>query len=129
MMPGDPTPVQGGQTGLATGAAKGCLHLLGELTIEAVGTVVLGVATTASLAAVFVLAQLARRHSPAASCAFAALAVLGVAHGIRRLRRPKEQRTRLGRRSAAVTGGLGLWLLACLGYASFGTALDLGSGL
>ncbi|MEV7600722.1 hypothetical protein AB0O91_25460 [Kitasatospora sp. NPDC089797] len=126
--PGDPTPVPGGQTGLLVGAARTSLGCLGELGLELVGGAVLAVLTTASLAAVLVLAITVHRASPAGAYALAALGLLGLLHGIRHHRRPAERRSRPGRITARVTGGLGVWLILCVGYASFGDVLDLSSG-
>ncbi|MEU4119220.1 hypothetical protein AB0F71_32595 [Kitasatospora sp. NPDC028055] len=131
--PGDPTPVPGGQVGLATGLTTGLARhsagCLGEFVLEAVGGVVLLALTTASLAGAFLLTQTLHRASPAAAYALAAAGLLGLVHGIRHRRRPKEQRSRLGRITAGIVGALGLWLILCVGYASFDSAFGLNIGL
>ncbi|MFE7527579.1 hypothetical protein ACFU7Y_17935 [Kitasatospora sp. NPDC057542] len=66
---------------------------------------------------------------PAGAYGLAALGLLGIVHGIRHRRRPKEQRTRTGRVTAAVTGALGFWLVLCVGYASFDAAFGLDLGI
>ncbi|MER7707781.1 hypothetical protein ABTX81_33415 [Kitasatospora sp. NPDC097605] len=125
--PGDPTPV----TGPVHGPVRGCLssigEFLGELLLEAVLGTLLTLLTTGSLVAAFVLARLAYRQSPALACALGAVAVLVTVLGVRQLRRPGERRGRLGRILAVLTAGLGVWLLACVFYASFSDALDLAS--
>ncbi|GAA1393241.1 hypothetical protein GCM10009639_26100 [Kitasatospora putterlickiae] len=125
--PGDPTPV----TDPVHGPLCGCLHAIGEflgdLVLEVVGGTLLALLTTASLAGAFVLAELAHRQSPALAYALGAAAVLVTALGVRQLRRPRERRGRLGRILAAVTAGLGVWLLLCVFYASLREALDLAS--
>ncbi|MEV6973030.1 hypothetical protein [Kitasatospora sp. NPDC093806] len=119
--PGDPTPV--------VASEAGCLRAIGDflldLVTEAVGGAVLAVVTTGSLVVLFVGAELAHRRSPALAYGLGVLAVAVIALGVRQLRRPKERRGRLGRVLAAVTAGLGVWLLPCVGYASLRTALDL----
>ncbi|MFE3873929.1 hypothetical protein ACFXPX_05930 [Kitasatospora sp. NPDC059146] len=131
--PGDPTPVPGGQVGLATGLATGLARdsagCLGEFVLETVGGVLLLALTTGSLAGAFFLAQTLHRTSPAAAYALAAAGLCGLVHGIRHRRRPKEQRTRLGRITTGIAGALGLWLILCVGYASFDTAFGLNIGL
>lgn len=127
--PGDPTPVPGGQVGLATGLARDSTGCLGEFVLEAVGGVLLLALTTASLAGAFFLARTLHQASPGAGYALAALGLPGLVHGIRHRRRPKEQRSRLGRITAGITGVLGLWLILCVGYASFDTAFGLNIGL
>ncbi|MFB7476260.1 hypothetical protein [Kitasatospora sp. NPDC056184] len=121
--PGDPTPV----TDPPRGPVRGCLHAIGEFLLELVGEVLLGVLATASLAAAFLLAELAYRLSPALSYALGAVGVLVVVLGVRQLRRPRERRGRRGRVLAAATAGLGVWLLLCVFYASLSDALDLAS--
>ncbi|MFE6864996.1 hypothetical protein ACFVFS_00400 [Kitasatospora sp. NPDC057692] len=121
--PGDPTPV----TDPPHGPVRGCLRAIGEFLLELVGEALLVVLTTASLAAAFVLAELAHRRSPALAYALGAAGVLVVVLGVRQLRRPKERRGRSGRVLAAVTAGLGVWLLLCVLYASLRDALDLAS--
>ncbi|MFE3499241.1 hypothetical protein [Kitasatospora sp. NPDC059160] len=131
--PGDPTPVPGGQVGLATGLATGLARdsagCLGEFVLETVGGVLLLALTTGSLAGAFFLAQTLHRTSPAAAYALAAAGLYGLVHGIRHRRRPKEQRTRFGRITAGIAGALGLWLILCVGNASFDTAFGLNIGL
>ncbi|MER7844019.1 hypothetical protein ABTZ03_08715 [Kitasatospora sp. NPDC096077] len=121
--PGDPTPVPGGQTGLLVGLTRRTLGCVGELLLELVGGAVLVVLTTGSLVVSFVLAQALYAASPAAAYALAAVGLLGLLHGIRHRRRPKEERSRLGRITAGVTGLLGFWLILCVGYASVDVAL------
>ncbi|WP_380280818.1 hypothetical protein [Kitasatospora purpeofusca] len=121
--PGDPTPV----SDPPHGPVRGCLHAIGEFLLELAGEALLGVLTTASLVAAFVLAELAHRRSPVLAYALGAAAVLVVVLGVRQLRRPKERRGRLGRILAALTAGLGVWLLLCVCYASLRGALDLAS--
>lgn len=124
-LPGDPTPVDDP----AHGPVRGCLTAIGEFLGELVGELVLGtllaLLTTASLAGVFVLAELAHRQDPLLAYALGLAAVLLVLLGVRQSRRPKERRGRVGRVLAAATAGLGVWLLACVGYASLHEALDL----
>ncbi|MFJ9773152.1 hypothetical protein ACIRVF_18245 [Kitasatospora sp. NPDC101157] len=127
--PGDPTPVPGGQVGLLTGAARESTGCLGELLVELVGGTLLVALTTGSLAAAFFLAQALHRASPVGAYGLAALGLLGLAHGIRHRRRPKERRGRLGRITAKITGALGFWLVLCVLYASFGTAFGPDIGL
>ncbi|WP_371501162.1 hypothetical protein OG871_30235 [Kitasatospora sp. NBC_00374] len=116
--PGEPTPVPGGQIGCAAGLARGLGRLVGETAVELVGGAVLGVLATASLAAVLVGVQLAYRHSPPATLTAAGLTLPGLLYGGRQLLRPERPRTRRSRIAAGVTGGLGLWLVICVAYAS-----------
>ncbi|MER5354500.1 hypothetical protein ABT093_29735 [Kitasatospora sp. NPDC002551] len=122
--PGDPTPV----TDPPHGPARGCLHAIGEFLLELAGEAVLGtllaVLTTGSLIGLFLLAELGYEQSPLLAHALGAVAVLTVVLGLRQLRRPRERRGRWGRILAAVTTGLGVWLLLCVCYASLGDALD-----
>ncbi|MFE4513989.1 hypothetical protein ACFRMQ_07280 [Kitasatospora sp. NPDC056783] len=127
--PGGPTPVPGGQIGLVEGAARKSMGCLGELVFEFVGGIALLALTTASLAGAFFLARVLHEASPAGAYALAALGLLGLVHGIRHRRKPREQRTRIGRITAAVTGALGLWLILCVGFASFDTAFGLDLGI
>ncbi|MDY0812443.1 hypothetical protein [Kitasatospora purpeofusca] len=122
-LPGDPTPV----ADPAHGPVRGCLTALGEFIAELVLGTLLTLLTTASLAGAFVLAELAHRRDPLLAYALGAAAVLPVLLGVRQLRRPKERRGRVGRVLAAGTAGLGVWLLACVGYASLREALHLAS--
>ncbi|MET8700876.1 hypothetical protein ABZW10_18690 [Kitasatospora sp. NPDC004723] len=125
--PGDPTPV----ADPPHGPVRGCLYAIGafllDAVIEVVGGTLLALLTTGSLAAAFVLAELAHRLSPVFAYALGALAVLVAVLGVRQLRRPKERRGRFGRILAAVTAGLGVWLLLCVFYASLREALGLAS--
>ncbi|MEV7184404.1 hypothetical protein [Kitasatospora sp. NPDC093102] len=127
--PGDPAPVPGGQVGPAAYAAEESMGCLGELVLEFVGGIALLALTTASLAGAFILARVLHEASPAGAYGLAALGLLGLVHGIRHRRRPKEQRTRIGRITAAVTGVLGFWLVLCVGYASFDAAFGLNLGI
>ncbi|MFG2843595.1 hypothetical protein ACGF12_10530 [Kitasatospora sp. NPDC048296] len=127
--PGDPTPVPGGQVGPGRYIAEASMGCLGELLTEVVGGLVLLVLTTASLAGAYLLARALHQASPAGAYGLAAVGLLGLAHGIRHWRRPKEQRSRVGRITAAVTGALGFWLILCVGYASFDAACGLNIGL
>ncbi|MFF7589367.1 hypothetical protein ACFZCK_17955 [Kitasatospora purpeofusca] len=115
----------------AYGPVRGCLTAIGGFFGELVGELVLGtllaVLTTASLAGVFVLAELVHRRDPLLAYALGAVAVLLLVLGVRQLRRPGERRGRVGRILAAGTAGFGVWLLACVGYASLREALDLAS--
>ncbi|MFB7376902.1 hypothetical protein ACFC6U_01305 [Kitasatospora purpeofusca] len=124
-LPGDPTPV--GDP--VHGPVRGCLSAIGGFFGELLGELVLGtllaLLTTASLAGVFVLAELAHRRDPLLAGALGAVAVLLLLLGVRQLRRPRERRGRVGRILAAGTTGFGVWLLACVGYASLREALDL----
>ncbi|MFF2354808.1 hypothetical protein ACFVVL_34220 [Kitasatospora sp. NPDC058115] len=125
--PGDPTPV----TDPPHGPVRGCLRAIGEFVLELVGEAVLGtllaLLTTASLAAVVALTVLAFGQNPVLTCAVGTVAVLLIVLGVRQLRRPKERRGRLGRILAAVTAGLGVWLLLCVVYASWGAVLAAAS--
>ncbi|WP_316527625.1 hypothetical protein [Kitasatospora brasiliensis] len=127
--PGDPTPVPGGQVGMAEYAARKSMGCLGELLLEVVGGIAFMALTTASLAAAFVLARVLHAASPVGAYALAALGLLGLVHGVRHLRKPKERRTRIGRITAAVTGALGFWLVLCVGYASIDAAFGLNLGI
>ncbi|MFJ8435349.1 hypothetical protein ACIQ9P_29040 [Kitasatospora sp. NPDC094019] len=124
-LPGDPTPV----ADPAHGPVRGCLAAIGEFFRELLGELVLGtlltLLTTASLTGVLVLAELAHRRDPLLAYAMGAAAVLPLFLGLRQLRRPREGRGRAGRVLAAGTAGFGLWLVACVGYASLREALDL----
>ncbi|SDT40840.1 hypothetical protein SAMN05216371_2190 [Streptomyces sp. TLI_053] len=124
-LPGDPTPV----ADPVRGPVRGCTAAIGGFLGELLGELVLGtlfaLLTTASLAGVFVLAELVHRRDPLLARAMGAAAVLLLFLGVRQLRRPREQRGRVGRILAAGTAGLGVWLLACVGYASLREALDL----
>ncbi|MFJ4186477.1 hypothetical protein [Kitasatospora sp. NPDC089509] len=113
----------GGQTGLLVGLTRRTLGCVGELLLELVGGAVLVVLTTGSLVVSFVLAQALYAASPAAAYALAAVGLLGLLHGIRHRRRPKEERSRFGRITAGITGLLGFWLILCVGYASIDVAL------
>ncbi|MFE4974286.1 hypothetical protein ACFRAR_19525 [Kitasatospora sp. NPDC056651] len=111
------------------GAARKTMGCLGELVFEFVGGIALLALTTASLAGAFVLAQVLYAASPVGAYALAVLGLLGLVHGIRHRRKPEEQRTRIGRITAAVTGTIGLWLVLCVGFASFDTAFGLDLGI
>ncbi|MFF8770806.1 hypothetical protein [Kitasatospora sp. NPDC015120] len=125
--PGDPTPV----SDPPHGPVRGCLRAIGEFVLELVGEAVLGLLlvllTTASLVALLALASLALRRSPVLAYALGAGAVLLIVLGVRQLRRPRERRGRPGRILAAVTAGLGVWLLLCVAYASWGEVLAAAS--
>ncbi|MFE6747793.1 hypothetical protein ACFVGM_18205 [Kitasatospora purpeofusca] len=71
------------------------------------------------------LAELTHRRDPLFAYALGVVAVLLLLLGARQLRRPRERRGRVGRILAAGTAGSGVWLLACVGYASLREALDL----
>ncbi|MFD8319444.1 hypothetical protein [Kitasatospora purpeofusca] len=124
-LPGDPTRV--GDP--VHGPVRGCLTAIGGFFGELLGELLLGtllaLLTTASLAGVFVLAELAHRQDPLLAYGLGLAAVLLLLLGVRQLRRPKERRGRVGRVLAAGTAGVGVWLLACVGYASLRGALDL----
>ncbi|MFI6154662.1 hypothetical protein ACIBCA_18465 [Kitasatospora sp. NPDC051170] len=127
--PGDPTPVPGGQVGPITFVARKAGGCLGELLIELVGGTLAMALTTASLAGAFYGVKLLHRASALGAYGVAALGLLALVHGIRQVRRPREQRSRAGRFAATATAVLGGWLLLCVGYASLDAAFGLNIGL
>ncbi|MEV4611848.1 hypothetical protein AB0K43_04490 [Kitasatospora sp. NPDC049258] len=120
--PGDPTPVVGGQTGLAHGLRRGIARVGGELRLETFGGLVPAAPATASLAADCYGTRWAYRHHPgaawAAGIAPSAVLLRGAWLGLR----PGKPRTRSGKLAAGAAGAFRLWLPARLGYPDFGTA-------
>ncbi len=122
--PGEPTEVAGGQVGLLEGLARGAARLGGEFLLEAVGSLMLCALTTTSLAAVFFGTQWAYDRHPGTTWAVGATVTAVLLYGGWLGLRPGKPRNVLGRVAAGSAGAVGVWVLACLGYAEFGGLLS-----